>query len=1803
MAQNFHSEVKLVGVNTHLKLTPGAKLQLDNTNAVHLVADGNEMKLVGEDGFSFNDGSVDLLTISNTSGYATFSGTVDATTFKIDGDQGTDGQVLTSTGSGVAWEDGGGTVDGSGVAERVAIWSDADTLSYDDDLKWDGEKLIIESGNSSSSSKTLSITHTRNNSDVSTNAVFIDANFSGTDNTTTDRTNSGLYIDLDSSADGDAADEVRSYGVRVDARMTGFNDQLYGVYAWAESNNVTEKTGNIIGVYGIGVHDSSSTNGGVSNLYGVRGVAAIQDHGDVDNAYGVQGYIEIADNRHANVDIVKAVEGQIQIDEATALTYGEMHAFSAIIDNNEGSVPTFSNQYLFKGDYQGTKKTGAYGIYVEGDRHYLSNKLGIGVTEPSEALDVSGNAKISGDVTINGGDITIAKQNDAPTMTLLHDGTNPSTNDLLFKMQFQSDFDGSHQNWGKIELDTNASAVRTNMDFYVKSTSGNEELGLRIEGGTSTPKTFVYGDLSIPVAKSLYFGGGNHTYIREDIDDRLRFFVGGAEFMRFTEDTSDTINFYKNVDIYTGAGSAEFNIGRNNQERLQIYQDDLNTTLTADNDSDSNSAHNFILNRTFEGSGPNNFKIQKGGTSELTIDKDGDATFANHVTVNERIQVGTKTSGDSSIISQAGGIQLRIGSNDLVHSPYIRLQGNDGTSSIYGDIKLDVTNQKLVFNDPGTSSGNIGANPMTLDNGGNLEVGGDVSATSISVNPNYPDSNEYLLIHKRQNKDGGIVLRSKPTGGSSQNDWQILNHSTTGDLRFYAYGLAGFALTLDREDGNATFAGGVTIDDDAIIYGNLTLAKSVGDTELLIEADTDNNNENDNPRLHLRQDGGAISAYFGLNGDNNNTFTGALANSAHIRADNAIQFANGGNTDLAMTIDTSQRVGIGLNNPSYLLHVNGEAFATEYNLPSGGMLDWANGDARIVEGVGSNYSLSFQTYDGSAVSEAMKLYGDNTALHTNQVKIATSRTDGILLHIHNQSNGDHAKIKFSDQTDGTQHGFLDYRHTNTHSEGGGASFHFTSTEADTPVVFGDSSVKSRLVVYGQNSTDEVDYGFGGDNHTGMYSPSNDSVGLVSGGSRKLLVDSGGVTINNGHLFIPQFIYHDGDTNTRFEFQSDQIYLRTGGNDKIQITNNVINMYTPVVGRNIGFNNDDQVMFAITEQDTTESLRAKIGKYSTSITRVDDATAPADGCFEFANEYENITVDRFFKVDDDTEYTFEVWVKFVSGTDTDQRLYAGASFYDSSKTYLGNSQRYWGQSAAQIDADTRSDGNWYHFSGTLGPTRGTSTGNIPNSAEWMKLILLLNYSNNANTVRYCGLKFYKSGGKQNRMFTSIYRKSIGSQAASGGDWNGQTVMDTSGNLYTPEKLVHYNDTDTYIRFSTNEHSFYAGGTERMAITGDVHIQGTTDLNINGSSRRINFTAGTGTVRTTTTNNLIFQTNSSTVLELKSNGISEFSGDVLPNQSNNRLLGNSTYKWADVWSYEYYTHANNDRVKYATWDSTTYGMGMLNGVSYGHIGGTGSGSDYVISFQMSDSTERGWWWCDTGHSNSQGAMSLTTLGELTVADSISIGEGESVTSPGTAAGSYNLYVAGGAKITGSTEIDGNITLGGQALTISQYIYHLGDSNSYLGWSANDDFRIQVGGVQLLRYDEGISGTDFAKFMADEFRMYANGDFHADGDVVAYSTTVSSDKRLKKNIKPINNALEIVDKLQGVHFNWKEDDKKSIGYIAQDVEKILPEMVSKKTHFDKGEFKTVNYAAMVSVMGEAIKELKEEVEQLKKQINGGS
>lgn len=136
---------------------------------------------------------------------------------------------------------------------------------------------------------------------------------------------------------------------------------------------------------------------------------------------------------------------------------------------------------------------------------------------------------------------------------------------------------------------------------------------------------------------------------------------------------------------------------------------------------------------------------------------------------------------------------------------------------------------------------------------------------------------------------------------------------------------------------------------------------------------------------------------------------------------------------------------------------------------------------------------------------------------------------------------------------------------------------------------------------------------------------------------------------------------------------------------------------------------------------------------------------------------------------------------------------------------------------------------------------------------------------------------------------------------------------------------------------------------------------------------------------------------------------------------------------------------------------------------------------------------------------------------------------------------------------------------------------DSGDYITWTTD---------TQLDFY---VNGNNKA-------RLEADGDLQVAGDVVAASTAFS-DERLKENIKPIEKPLEAIQKLNGVTYDWKANGKSSIGVIAQDVQKVFPELVKEVQPLEGDEKRlTVNYDGLIGVLIESIKELQAEVENLK-------
>jgi len=104
---------------------------------------------------------------------------------------------------------------------------------------------------------------------------------------------------------------------------------------------------------------------------------------------------------------------------------------------------------------------------------------------------------------------------------------------------------------------------------------------------------------------------------------------------------------------------------------------------------------------------------------------------------------------------------------------------------------------------------------------------------------------------------------------------------------------------------------------------------------------------------------------------------------------------------------------------------------------------------------------------------------------------------------------------------------------------------------------------------------------------------------------------------------------------------------------------------------------------------------------------------------------------------------------------------------------------------------------------------------------------------------------------------------------------------------------------------------------------------------------------------------------------------------------------------------------------------------------------------------------------------------------------------------------------------------------------------------------------------------------------------------GDIVAYGNP--SDKRLKENIKPIESALDKAMKLQGVTFDWKKSDsilkiKEDIGFIAQDVQKVIPELVRE----NEDGMLSMRHQGIAPILLEAIKEQQEQIKDLRNQIN---
>ena len=155
--------------------------------------------------------------------------------------------------------------------------------------------------------------------------------------------------------------------------------------------------------------------------------------------------------------------------------------------------------------------------------------------------------------------------------------------------------------------------------------------------------------------------------------------------------------------------------------------------------------------------------------------------------------------------------------------------------------------------------------------------------------------------------------------------------------------------------------------------------------------------------------------------------------------------------------------------------------------------------------------------------------------------------------------------------------------------------------------------------------------------------------------------------------------------------------------------------------------------------------------------------------------------------------------------------------------------------------------------------------------------------------------------------------------------------------------------------------------------------------------------------------------------------------------------------------------------------------------------------------------------------------------------------------------------------------------QSTAGSQGNLRISSDNNNVATTPSIEFNI--GGSNKMYIEDG--GNIGINDPTPSYKLDVNGTIRATGDIIAFS-----DVRVKENIKTIKSSLDKVSKLRGVEFNKIGEDEKSIGVIAQEIEKVIPEVV--KTD-DEG-MKSVAYGNISGLLIEAIKELKAEVDLLK-------
>ena len=187
----------------------------------------------------------------------------------------------------------------------------------------------------------------------------------------------------------------------------------------------------------------------------------------------------------------------------------------------------------------------------------------------------------------------------------------------------------------------------------------------------------------------------------------------------------------------------------------------------------------------------------------------------------------------------------------------------------------------------------------------------------------------------------------------------------------------------------------------------------------------------------------------------------------------------------------------------------------------------------------------------------------------------------------------------------------------------------------------------------------------------------------------------------------------------------------------------------------------------------------------------------------------------------------------------------------------------------------------------------------------------------------------------------------------------------------------------------------------------------------------------------------------------------------------------------------------------------------------------------------------------------------------------------------------------NVTNLTEAISNNVVAGETMILNANngIYwpiNVGGGSGDTQYIKHTNLGGETNGIEIVSYDDT---NDFVTIKTGSFNVEATGGFISNHEIEAPSFYATSDVRFKKNILPITSALDKVSMLQGVTYTYINSETPRIGLIAQEVEKVVPEVV--RTSKGEEDYKSVEYGNLTSILIEAVKELRSQNELLQQEI----